>query len=100
MKIFSEIVYGKAIKIEFKNTWINHKRKVKLDLDYKRNLLPYFYYIDYIIDNKIVLEINAIGTLTKSHKKQVLNYVAVLKIKLGLWVNFIEDSLNCRRILL
>ena len=41
-----------------------------------------------------------IESLTKSHIKQTLNYLAASKIKLGLLVNFGEDSLNYKRVVL
>ena len=62
--------------------------------------MPHYYVSDFIIDNKIVLEIKAIESLTKSHVKQTLNYLAASKIKLRPLVNFGEDSLTYKRILL
>ena len=99
-KGFSEIVYGDALEIELKNAKINYQREVKFNNTYKGKLLPHYYVSDFIIDNKIVLEIKAIESLTKSHVKQTLNYLAASKIKLGLLVNFGEDSLTYKRILL
>jgi GxxExxY protein len=99
-KGFSEIVYGDALEIELKNAKINYQREVKFNITYKGKLLPHYYVSDFILDNKIVLEIKAIESLTKSHVKQTLNYLAASKIKLGLLVNFGEDSLTNKRILL
>ncbi len=99
-KGFSEIVYGDALEIELRNAKINYQREVKFNITYKGNLLPHYYVADFIIDNKIVLEIKAIEYLTKSHVKQTLNYLAASKIKLGLLINFGEDSLTYKRILL
>ena len=50
--------------------------------------------------DKIILEVKAIECLIKGDVKQVLNYLAVSKIKLGILVNFGEDSLVSKRILL
>jgi GxxExxY protein len=99
-KGFSEIVYGDALEIELKDARIVYQREVKFNITYKGNLLPHYYVADFIIDNKIVLEIKAIESLTKSHTKQTLNYLAASKIKLGILVNFGEDSLNYKRIIL
>ncbi len=54
----------------------------------KGNLLPHKYKADFIINDKIVLELKAINSLTTSHIKQTLNYLAVSKLKLGLLINF------------
>ena len=99
-KGFSEIVYGDALEIELENNNINFQREVKYNINYKGNKLPHYYVADFIIENKIVLEIKAIEMLTKSHVKQTLNYLAASKIKLGILVNFGEDSLTYKRSIL
>lgn len=99
-KGFSEVVYGDALEIEFINNNISYSRETKFNVLYKGNLLPHKYKADFIIENKIALEIKAISILTDSHIKQTLNYLAVSKLKLGLLINFGEDSLKHRRIIL
>lgn len=99
-KGFSETVYGDALEIEFIDNNINYSRESKYAISYKGNILPHKYKADFIIDNKIVLEIKAIECLTSSHIKQTLNYLAVSKLKLGLLINFGEDSLKYKRIVL
>ncbi|MCL6268293.1 GxxExxY protein [Flagellimonas myxillae] len=99
-KGFSEKVYGDALEIELNENGVPYKREVKYHIDYKGKLLRHQYYADFVVDNKIILEIKAIQALTQSHVKQTLNYLAVSKMKLGLLVNFGEDSLIYRRVVL
>lgn len=99
-KGFSEVVYGDALEIELMDNNVNYSREKKFDILYKGNLLPHKYKADFIINDKIVLEIKAISCLTDSHVKQTLNYLAVSKLKLGLLINFGEDSLRYKRIVL
>jgi GxxExxY protein len=99
-KGFSEIVYGDALAIEFQYNNINYSREERFNIFYKGNLLPHHYNADFIIDNKIILEIKAIETFSSAHVKQTLNYLAASKLKLGLLVNFGEDSLKYKRIVL
>lgn len=99
-KGFSEIVYGDALEIEFIENGINYTREKKFNIIYKGNLLPHKYNTDFVLEDKIVLEIKAISCLTDSHIKQTLNYLAVSKLKLGLLINFGEDSLKHRRVIL
>lgn len=99
-KGFSEVVYGDALEIELMDNNVNYSREKKIDIVYKGNLLPHKYKADFIINDKIVLEIKAISCLTDSHVKQTLNYLAVSKLKLGLLINFGEDSLRYKRIVL
>ena len=99
-KGFSEIIYGDALEIELTNSRIEYKREVKFNITYKRDLLSHFYLADFNIDSKIVLELKAIENLTKSLIKQTLNYLSASKIKLGILVNFGENSLTNKRVIL
>ena len=99
-KDFSEMVYGDALEIELKNTGINYQGEGKFNITYKENSLPHYYVADFIINHKIVLKIKAIESLTKNHIRQTLNSLAASQIKLEILVNFGEDSLNYKRILL
>ncbi len=99
-KGFNEVVYGDALEIEFIDNNINYSREAKYAISYKGNLLPHKYQADFIVENKIVLEIKAISSLTSSHLKQTLNYLAVSNLKLGLLINFGEDSLKHKRVIL
>ncbi|MFV8371102.1 GxxExxY protein [Flavobacterium sp. LB2P6] len=53
-----------------------------------------------MIFEKVILEIKAIQELSNSEIKQTLNYLAASKNKIGLLVNFGEDSLKYKRIIL
>lgn len=53
-----------------------------------------------MIFDEIILEIKAIKEITSSEIKQTLNYLAASQNKLGLLVNFGEDSLKYKRIIL
>ncbi len=99
-KGFSEIVYGDALEIEFKKQKVNYSREKKFNIVYKGETLPHFYKADFVIYDKIILEIKAISRLSNSEFRQTLNYLASSKLKLGLLVNFGEDSLNYKRIVL
>jgi GxxExxY protein len=67
---------------------------------YKGVVLPHKYYADFVMMEKIILEVKAIECLTDSHVKQTLNYLAASKLNLGLLVNFGEDSLAYKRVVL
>lgn len=99
-KGFNEVVYADALEIELMDNGIPYSRERKFGIIYKGNLLPHKYKADFIIDDKIVLELKAINCLTSAHVKQTLNYLAVSKLKLGLLINFGEDSLKYKRIVL
>lgn len=99
-KGFNEVVYADALEIEFIDNGIEYSREKKYAISYKGNILKHKYRADFIINDKIVLEIKAIDCLVSAHIKQTLNYLAVSKLKLGLLINFGEDSLKYKRIVL
>lgn len=99
-KGFNEIVYKDALEIEFKLNEFPYQREKEFNIEYKGFALPRKYNADFVVFDKIILEAKAIELLTSSHLKQTLNYLAASKLKLGLLVNFGEDSLKHKRVIL
>ena len=99
-KGFSEVIYGDCLEIEFYKNSIIYTREKRFKMSYKGTPLTHHYIADFIIENQIILEIKAVSELTSSHIKQTLNYLAASKLKLGLLVNFGEDSLTYKRVVL
>jgi len=96
----SEVVYKDALEYEFKMANIACSREKQYEIKYKGIILPHHYFADIIVFDCIILEIKAIECLTDSHIKQLLNYLAASKLKLGLLVNFGQDSLEFQRVVL
>lgn len=96
----SEIIYGDALEYEFRRNNIPFEREKKFNIKYKEIVLPHHYFSDFVIFEKVILEIKAIQELSNSEIKQTLNYLAASKNKIGLLVNFGEDSLKYKRIIL
>lgn len=96
----SEIVYKDALEYEFRTNSIPFEREKGYEIKYKEIVLPRKYIADFIVFNEIVFEVKAISLLTNSDIKQTLNYLASSKNKLGILVNFGEDSLKYKRIIL
>ncbi|KFF06729.1 GxxExxY protein [Flavobacterium reichenbachii] len=96
----SEKVYGDALEYEFQRNNIPYNRELRYNISYKDIILPSYYFADFVIFDKIILELKAIATLSTSEIKQTLNYLAASKNKLGLLINFGEDSLKYKRIIL
>ncbi len=99
-KGFSEIVYGDALELELKLHGVPYSREVRFNIDYKGNILSHQYIADFVIEDKIIVEIKAIEKLAQTHIKQTLNYLAASKLRLGLLINFGEDSLSYKRVVL
>jgi GxxExxY protein len=95
-----EVVYKDALEYEFRQASIPFSREQEYKIQYKAVTLPHNYRADFVIFDKIIFEAKAIEVLTDSHVKQVLNYLAAAKLRLGLLVNFGEDSLIFKRVIL
>ena len=96
----SEVVYKDALEYEFRTNNIPFEREKEYTIQYKEIILPRKYNADFVVYNEIIFEVKAISNLTISDTKQTLNYLASSKNKLGLLVNFGEDSLKYKRIIL
>ena|SRR5947209_13914683 len=95
-----EVIYKDALVIELTRAGIAFSREKDYRIAYKGVLLPHAYYADFIVWDKILFEAKAIEKLADSHTKQVLNYLAASKLRLGLLVNFGGDSLEWKRVVL
>jgi GxxExxY protein len=95
-----EVIYKDALQIEFARKQISFVREKEFTISYRGVVLPHKYFADFVVMGKIILEAKAIKCLTDSHVKQTLNYLAASKLKLGLLVNFGEDSLSYKRVIL
>ncbi len=96
-----EVVYKDAMEIEFGAKSIPYQREKKFEIKYKDVLLNHCFYSDFVAFDKIIVEIkaqkNGIG---EENEKQLINYLAIAKFKVGLLINFGEDSLVYKRIAL
>jgi GxxExxY protein len=99
-KGFLEIVYKDALEYEFKKKGISYKREKKYEIEYKDIILPHHFYADFVVHDKIILEVKAQKGIVENHYKWVINYLAVSNCKLGLLVNFGEESLVTKRLIL
>ena len=97
---FREKVYISALKYELRQKGIPFVTEKKFSIRYKGVLLPHTYYCDLIIYDKIVVEVKAQENLIQSNYKQLINYLAVTRMELGVLVNFGGDSLTFKRVLL
>jgi len=94
-----EVIYKDALEIECRRSDVPYSRERKYEVEYKGVVLPHFYFADFVVFDKILFEGKACERVTDAHVKQVPNYLAVSKLKLGLLVNFGEDSLTWKRII-
>jgi len=95
-----EIVYKDAIEFELRQRKIPFDRERKYEVEYKGLILPHFFFADFVVFDKIILEVKAQKGIVEEHYKWVINYLAISKCPLGLIVNFGENSLVTKRVIL
>lgn len=85
---FLEAVYQEALAQEFRLQNIPFAEQCELKLQYKNIPLHQTYKPDFICFDKIIVEIKAVSALAPEHEAQLLNYLKITKMRLGLLVNF------------
>lgn len=99
-KGFAEVVYKDALEHEFKIQSIPFNREKSYQIKYKDIILTYRYNADFVVFDSIIVEIKATKDVIESHFKQTINYLAVSKNPIGLIINFGEDKLTFKRVIL
>ena len=94
---FLEAVYQEALELEFQLRNIPYRREAKLDIYYKGQLLNKQYEADFICYDKIIVELKALSDLIPEHESQLLNYLKATKMRVGLLINFGQQSLEYKR---
>lgn len=95
-----EVIYKDSLVVELSRANIPFSREKKYEVKYKDVILPHFYFADFIVWDKVLFEAKAVDKLADPHIKQVLNYLAASKLRVGLLVNFGGDSLEWKRVIL
>jgi len=97
---FLEIVYKDALEYEFQNSNIPYQREKEYKVNYKGIILPHKFYADFIVFDKIILEVKSVAGIADEFIALALNYLKVSRNKLALIVNFGELKLFSKRIVL
>jgi GxxExxY protein len=95
---FQEVIYQRALALELE----------KANLLFVRELeMPIFYddvnigtrRVDFLIEEKILVELKAVSQLEKVHLAQALNYLEAFKLEIGLLINFGNTRLEFKRLI-
>ncbi|MCK5815324.1 MAG: GxxExxY protein [Flavobacteriaceae bacterium] len=83
-----ESAYQECLLFELKNSGLNVEKEKSLPIIYKDIKLDHGYRIDLLVENKIVLELKTVETLTDVHTAQILTYLKLGNYPIGLLINF------------
>ncbi len=88
-----ESVYEAALLIELDLLGLKAVSQVGIPAFYKNQELGLGFKMDILVEDEIIIEIKSIEFLTNVHKKQILTYLKLTNKKLGILVNFNDESI-------
>ncbi|MFW6372539.1 MAG: GxxExxY protein [Thermodesulfobacteriota bacterium] len=95
---FQEVIYQRALKIEMERQGISFARELDMDIHYEGVKIG-TRRVDFLVAEKIMVELKAISRLENIHLAQCLNYLEVYRLDLGLLLNFGANRLEFKRII-
>ena len=94
---FQEVVYQRSLAIEFGIRDIIYKRELEMPLYYESKSVG-SRRVDFLVENKILVELKAISKLENIQVSQALNYLSAYNLKIALLINFGSNSLEFKRL--
>ena len=94
---FSEKIYEKAIVVELLAKQLKIEQQKRFAVRYK-NVEVGEYIPDLLVENKVIVDTKVVESIRSEHQAQMLNYLAVTGLKLGLIINFRRPKLEYQRI--
>jgi len=83
-----ESVYEVCLLYELKKRGLKAERQVPVKLQYDSIVFEESFRADLVVENKVILEIKVVENPHPVHKKQLLTYLRITKMRLGLLINF------------
>jgi GxxExxY protein len=83
-----ENVYEQCLIHELKNSGLHIESQKDISIDYEGLKIEKAFRADLLIDNKVIIEIKAVPDIDDYHFFQLLNYLRITNMKLGMILNF------------
>ena len=83
-----ESAYENALAFDLREIGLDVKQQYPMPFIYKKIKLDVGYRLDLLIENKVIIEIKSVENLAAVHYAQLLTYLKLSKLKLGLLINF------------
>lgn len=93
---FPEAIYKRSLLIELEKTGLQYLSEVEKDIYYEGRFIGKRR-LDLIIENKVLIELKALKEVDKSFQNQIINYLKVFDLEVGLLINFGTESLQFKR---
>ncbi len=98
---FQEVIYQRALAYELQQKELLFAREKEQEIFYKNLPNPIGKRrADFIVEDKVMLELKAVIQLEDVHLAQALNYLRAYNLEIGLLINFGAKSLEFKRLIL
>ncbi|MCU0323888.1 MAG: GxxExxY protein [Spirosomaceae bacterium] len=94
---FQEVIYQRALAIEFNHLGIAYEREKEMNIFYREEHVG-TRRVDFFVENTVMVELKAVSELDDAHKAQAINYLEAYHIADGLLINFGKTSLEFKRV--
>jgi len=95
---YKEIYYQRALANNFRKGGLFFKEQVPAKIKFKGGVIGKIF-LDFLIENKIILEIKKTDRFAKQEIDQVCGYLKATGLKLGILAHFTRDGIKLKRIL-
>ena len=95
---FLEKVYQEALEVQLSEMGIPFEREKHLPITYHGKVLKCDYIADFVVDNKVIIELKAVTEMSPIFEAQTINYLRATGIKVGLLINFGIRQLQIKRL--
>ena len=94
---FLEKVYQEALAIQMTEMNIPFEREKYLKVFYHGKCLQCDYIADFVVDDKVILELKAVTEMDNVFKAQTINYLQITGYKVGFLMNFGQEEFQFKR---
>jgi len=84
----AEEIYQQSLELELGLRGLPYRRKPQLQVYYKEALLDIKYVPDFVVYDRIVVELKSVSALCNEHEAQLMNYMRVTRCPIGYLINF------------
>ena len=95
---FLEKVYQEALEVQLSEMDIPFEREKHLPITYHGKVLKCDYIADFVVDNKVIIELKAVTEMSPIFEAQTINYLRATGIKVGLLINVGIRQLQIKRL--
>ena len=89
-----ESVYSECLAHEMKAAGLKFEKEKDLPVRYKDVFIDCFFRMDFVVEDKIILEMKPVEKILKVHEAQLLTYMKLSNIRVGLLMNFNSEILK------